>query len=339
MSDDEEEVGSLPLLSTCIHEEKKLKISSKPDESAAVLSQIVYSRGPAQLETSQDAKEEEWIKQGYVSKFDWAVENKKIQIDELDPDQETIDPHNTQITVNRHLARTDDKAILLGCAGSSPVTSDSDESTHNTGNDQTVLGRRNTTTVHPFDRIAYINQMNQTVQDPTNWAFIPLYAHYDQLGESIDLEAVMKMASAQEREEEENVRQKEVLALGKRMYRYKLATLALIKRHTPSNQKNLYIKQELFAEKVSNLAIDIVQSKMPVHIMSANAIQKSFKIDAQNIAQFIERMGFYDKSEVTFDYAERNHDAKSIMVVHRSSVTTKTLTVCYRWSRHPIRVM
>ena len=220
----------------------------------------------------------------------------------------------------------------------------SEDTAHNPENAVSVSGQRNATTDNPiggFRNMSHFGNkrmMAQAVQDPTNWAFIPLYTHNEQLGVTIDLEAIVTNHS-RNLSEKEKVRQKQVLALGMRMYRYKLATLALIKRHSPPNQRNLYIKQELFAEKVANLAIDVVQSQMPVDIMSANAIQTFFKIDAHNVALFIERMGHYDESEVTFDYAAQNHDAKSIMVVHRSSVTTKTLTVCYRWSRHPIREM
>ena len=102
MSENEEE-RSQPLLASCKHEVKKLKVSTETIKSV-VPSQIVCPSPPnkAQLESSQDAKEEEWIKEGYQSKFDWAVDNEIVEIDKLQADHERSHPHHTQDIRNAH---------------------------------------------------------------------------------------------------------------------------------------------------------------------------------------------------------------------------------------------
>ena len=123
MSENEDE-RSQPLLASCKHDVKKLKVSTELVKSA-VPSQVFCPTTPnkPQLESTQDTHEEEWIKEGYQSKFDWAVENQIVEIDQLQAENGRSHPHRTQDIHNAHSSSHNDEAtVLLGC-GTSPCTS------------------------------------------------------------------------------------------------------------------------------------------------------------------------------------------------------------------------
>ena len=86
---------------------------------------------------------------------------------------------------------------------------------------------------------------------------------------------------------------------------------------------------------MANLAFQLMKSSMPAHLMSASAIKTHFGLENDDMADFVERMSLYDMSRVVFDYADRTHDAKSVMVVHQSSKIDVTLKVCYKWRGRP----
>ena len=122
MSENEDE-RSQPLLASCKHDVKKLKVSTELVKSA-VPSQVLCPTTPnkPQLESTQDAHEEEWIKEGYQSKFDWAVENQIVEIDQLQAENGRSHPHRTQDIHNAHSSSHNDEAtVLLSVAERLPV--------------------------------------------------------------------------------------------------------------------------------------------------------------------------------------------------------------------------
>ena len=62
----------------------------------------------------------------------------------------------------------------------------------------------------------------------------------------------------------------------------------------------------------------ITESKVPFWMMSASRIQLILNIKNRLVAKFIDRMGFYDLSYVTFGYAKIDHDVKLLVAVYHS---------------------
>lgn len=171
----------------------------------------------------------------------------------------------------------------------------------------------------------------ELTNDITNWSFIPLNEDDSVLGtiDALDIDMDLRL------EDREEVRKMCVTALANRMFRYHAATLALIRKYAPTYSPTVYIRQEMFAEKILSLAYRINISPLPVHIMSANAIKHSFDLECMDVAEFVEKMAFYDESYVVYEHEKPTHDISSIMVVHKSSKCSKTIKVCYRTKKDP----
>ena len=167
--------------------------------------------------------------------------------------------------------------------------------------------------------------------DVTNWDHIPLNDDNSVLGtiDTLDINMDLRL------EDREEVRKMCVTALANRMFRYHAAALALIRKYAPPCSPSVYIRQEMFAEKILSLAYRINMSPLPVHIMSANAIKESFDLESMEVAEFVERMAFYDESYVIYELEKPTHDISSIKVVHKSSKCNKTIKVCYRTKKDP----
>ena len=111
--------------------------------------------------------------------------------------------------------------------------------------------------------------------DPTKWDSIPLYDDSAGFG----FVPVKQSYTQTEITAREETRVKSVSDLADRLYRYHKACLALIRANAPKWFPLIYIRQELFAEKIANLAFHIKMSSAPTHIMTANAIKTHFGLE------------------------------------------------------------
>ena len=57
-------------------------------------------------------------------------------------------------------------------------------------------------------------------------------------------------------------------------------------------------------------------------------------LDNEDLANFIEMMGFYEESYVKLDYEHCYHDHKQVMVVHKSKFVSEEITAVYKWKKH-----
>ena len=176
----------------------------------------------------------------------------------------------------------------------------------------------------------------QHMQDPLNWEFICLNEDHGDF-EAMGLNALRTQdLSYTGLREAEEARNTYVMNVAKRMFRYRQITVGLIRKNAPEFQPNLYIKHELFAEKIGSLAYRVATDSAPIHLMSAERLKSHLNLDNEDLAIFIERMAYYDVSEVIFDYEDDGHDAKQVMVVHKSTHTSKEFTEIYKWKIHDV---
>ena len=172
------------------------------------------------------------------------------------------------------------------------------------------------------------------MKDPLNWEFIPLNSDCAKFGD-IPILGLSEWKEQQDILNHRNfVRESDVIALANRMYRYREATIRYIRRETPKTNPDLYAKQELFAEKIGALAYRVALSSMPIDLMSAKRLKSLLNLDNDDIAKFIEMMGFYEESYVKFDHKKGTYDPKQVMVVHKSSNVSEEITVVYKWTKH-----
>ena len=286
-----------------------------PDVAVPVLTQNPYKK--KRVATNQEEAEEDWIKFGYPNKFEWAFAVGKLSGADYEPD---ADVHQSVPTPSN---RNDD-------ADENPQPNSAEESCGTYDSYATPVP--NKTVINTDNSTILVTAVSPEVtEDPTKWDSIPLYDDSAGFG---------SVANGQSDTQDDVVlreerRVKAVTDLANRLYRYHKACLALIRAKSPKWQPLLYIRQELFAEKMANLAFQLMKSSMPAHLMSASAIKTHFCLENDDMADFVERMSLYDMSRVVFDYADRTHDAKSVMVVHQSSTTDVTLKVCYKWRGRP----
>ena len=126
----------------------------------------------------------------------------------------------------------------------------------------------------------------------------------------------------------------ELAALANRMHRYREAAVKFIRRETPKAFPDLYLKQELFAEKIGALAYRVALSSMPLDLMSARRLKIHLNLENDDLAKFIEMMGFYEDSDVKFDHEFGMHNDKQVIVIHKSKYVPEEITAVYKWNKH-----
>ena len=268
----------------------------------------------AQGEAIDNEEEEEWIMEGYASKYEWALGTGLIDFEDYADEGYPTPPREDDEQPDDKDGREKGGEKTQKEEGEEERMKEEEKG----GEDEGLLCNMTK------------KRYNELENDPTNWSFIPLNDEHSIFGSiyTADLDMDRKLVR-RERE-----RKMGVLALANRMFRYHMATVALIKKHAPAYSPNVYIRQELFAEKILNLAFRINMSPLPVHIMSASAIKDSFGIKCMELAEFVEKMGFYDESYVVYEKKEPTHDIRSIIVVHKSLKLEKSFKAFYRWTKH-----
>ena len=172
------------------------------------------------------------------------------------------------------------------------------------------------------------------MKDPLNWEFIPLNSDCAGFGD-IPILGLSEWKEQQDILNNRNfVRESDVIALANRMYRYREAAIRYIRRETPKTHPDLYVKQELFAEKIGALAYRVALSSMPIDLMSAKRLKTLLNLDNDDLAKFIEMMGFYEESYVKFDHEKGTYNPKQVMVVHKSHTVSEEITAVYKWTKH-----
>ena len=172
------------------------------------------------------------------------------------------------------------------------------------------------------------------MEDPFTWKCIVLNDDLPFFGPMrIDNVRVRNM-SYTELHDAEDERKNDVLCLAQRMFRYRQIAVAWIRKNSLERCPDVYIKHELFAEKIGALAYRVAIDKKPIHLMSAQRINMHMNLKNPDLAIFIERMAFYEESMVKFDFELTTHNVKQVMVVHKSSNTEHEMTVIYKWKKH-----
>ena len=135
--------------------------------------------------------------------------------------------------------------------------------------------------------------------------------------------------------QEDHFREIRVKGVANMLYRYNKIVLEIIYKNRPKERPDLWQREEMFADKIGLIAQHVWFSSRHVDIMSKDHIKDKFNIDSDMIALFVERMGFYNLSCIRFDYMSATDDHKSIMVVHRSTMTKHMFLSVYKWGVEP----
>ena len=89
------------------------------------------------------------------------------------------------------------------------------------------------------------------------------------------------------------------------------------------------IYQQLFAERIGNLSYEISTSKLPLAVMSADKIQEALDLEYYEDAQFIEDLGFYNDSFITYGYPTKAVTDLQVIVHHQSTEHQKKCKKTY----------
>ena len=272
----------------------------------------------------------DWIKEGYPDGYYWALDN---GLSDFQFDEDKLIPHLSQKnkTANEEGNSEGEQAFELSVStangGHNKVSPEQQKPRkkkvipeHYACRDELMALCNENEQGHQY---CYIDQSSET------HVFTPKLTGRNYLNQCVgepDMPNFQKDAPLDTRRATERLRRQEiqrregVIALGYRLWKYHQLTVTSIKYLSSGTDRELYLAQELFAEKMGNLSYRVALSKHHVHLMSWQAIKNLFHLEHRSEALFVQQVSIYEDTYVTCQRINPSDKFLHVVTVHESTV-------------------